>query len=184
MTTTYFTSDTHFGHKNIIRYDNRPFSSIEEHDEQLIENWNRTVNPNDIIYHLGDFGFGNRDYLQSVIDRLNGYICLIYGNHDKPVKQLLNLFSWHGQYKEIYIEPKELVILFHYPIESWNKRHYKSIHLHGHCHHTLKNILPRRIDVGTNGWDYTPVSSKQITDFINNSLTKEKEIDGHDGRTR
>ncbi len=75
-------SDTHFGHANVIDYCNRPFSSVEEMDETLIENWNSTVNKNDVVIHLGDFGLGNKDYIKSIIERLNGKKILILGNHD------------------------------------------------------------------------------------------------------
>ena len=79
---TFFISDTHFCHTNILKYDNRPFSSIEEHDENLIENWNSRVTNKDIVYHLGDFGFGQKDKLQDIFNRLKGRKRLIRGNHD------------------------------------------------------------------------------------------------------
>jgi len=77
----FFTSDTHFGHKHILEFCKRPFSSIEEHDEQLIANWNSVVGVDDTIFHLGDFGFGGYPFWKKIVDQLNGHIILVIGNH-------------------------------------------------------------------------------------------------------
>ena len=75
--TTFFTADTHFGHKNVIRYCNRPFASATEMDERLIENWNKIVGPDDLIYHLGDFTLLGEDLAAGYFQRLNGKIHII-----------------------------------------------------------------------------------------------------------
>lgn len=80
---TWFTSDTHFGHPNIIKYCNRPFKNIGEHDYFLIQRWNERVSSEDTVYHLGDFcfkknGMGAKFYLS----QLNGKIIVVRGNHD------------------------------------------------------------------------------------------------------
>ena len=80
--TVYFSSDTHFNHKNILKYTNRPFSSIEEHDEGMIKNWNDTVGPEDEIYFLGDFSLGSTDNAMAALRRLHGRKHLIWGNHE------------------------------------------------------------------------------------------------------
>lgn len=81
--TTWFTSDTHFYHTNIIKYCDRPFSDVNEMNEKIIRNWNERVMPNDLVFHLGDFGLFKRDKRpESVLNRLNGRIYLIRGNHD------------------------------------------------------------------------------------------------------
>ena len=80
---TFFTSDTHFGHANIIRLCNRPFKDVEEMNEKLVENWNRVVPEDGTVFHLGDFAFGGSGLWNSVIPRLNGQIYLIIGNHDR-----------------------------------------------------------------------------------------------------
>jgi len=90
--TTWFTSDTHFGHANIIRYSNRPYDTTEEHDEALIANWNFSVQPNDEVYHLGDFSFGNK--AMEILPRLNGIIHLIKGNHDHRLSRAELAFVW------------------------------------------------------------------------------------------
>jgi len=86
----YLTSDTHFGHYNIIKYCNRPFKSVEEMNEKLIHNWNEIVKPEDLVHFLGDFCFRNSpggnqgepfkyEYYAS---KLNGNITFYLGNHD------------------------------------------------------------------------------------------------------
>ena len=80
----WFTSDTHFGHKNIIKFSERPFSDVEEMDEVMIRRWNEVVGKDDTVYHLGDFAFLSTGKLRQLISRLNGKICLVNGNHDGP----------------------------------------------------------------------------------------------------
>ena len=78
----FIISDTHFGHESVIKYCNRPFSSVEEMDATLIKNWNETVSNRDTVLHLGDFGFGKKEYIREIIGKLNGKKILIKGNHD------------------------------------------------------------------------------------------------------
>ena len=78
---TFFTSDTHFNHANIIKFCNRPFKDVEQMNETLIANWNRVIGPNDTVFHLGDFCLGGAAEWTKVLDRLNGKIYLIMGNH-------------------------------------------------------------------------------------------------------
>lgn len=146
--TTFFTSDTHFHHKNIIKFQkNRgDFQEVGEMNEVLIEAWNSKVSKNDIVYHLGDFSFGSFNKAVEILDRLNGRITLIRGNHD----------VWLGEnkvcpiavcsYLEIMIQ-KEHIILCHFPLEVWHRCTYGSYHFHGHCHGRLNSIF-RRLDVG------------------------------------
>lgn len=77
----WFTSDTHFGHKNVLKYCGRPFKTVEEMDEALIANWNAIVKPDDVIYHLGDVAMSIKA-VKRVLPRLNGHKILIVGNHD------------------------------------------------------------------------------------------------------
>jgi len=158
----YFTADTHFGHNNVIKYCNRPFSDTTEMDEQLITNWNEVVKSNDTIYHLGDFGFCSREHMQHIFNRLNGKKHLILGNHDdNRVKKL----GWESvdYYKELKYNGLKF-ILFHYPIESWNGKHHRFLHLHGHIHDNIvDNCEGTRYNVGVDVWNYRPVS---IEEFI------------------
>ena len=79
----FFTSDTHFNHTNIIRFCNRPFKDVSHMNETIISNWNRVVSPEDIVFHLGDFCLGGSAEWVNVLNRLNGKIYLISGNHDR-----------------------------------------------------------------------------------------------------
>ena len=81
----FFTSDTHFGHTNIMKYCKRPFETVEEMDQTIIDNWNSVVRPEDIVFHLGDFGFCGSLRLREIVDQLNGKIYLITGNHDRKM---------------------------------------------------------------------------------------------------
>lgn len=78
----FFTSDLHFGHKNIIKFCNRPWDTTEEMDEALIANWNSVVGDNDIVFDLGDFAFATNRRWKDILERLNGRHYLILGNHE------------------------------------------------------------------------------------------------------
>lgn len=91
---TFFISDTHFGHANILKYEpqHRPFATIEEHDEELVRRWNSVVRPKDTVWHLGDVLFGVEAF--DTLGRLNGTKNLILGNHDKyPITKYTNSFK-------------------------------------------------------------------------------------------
>lgn len=168
----WFTSDSHFSHKNILQYDNRPFNCIREHDETLIQNWNNVVKPEDTIYHLGDVAFGSSGYIHSILARLNGHKHLLWGNHDRRTLKghLLNYFESKNNYLELKID-KQLIILCHYSFEVWNKKSHNSYHLFGHSHNKLK-VLPGvlKYDVGVVGNNYTPVSYDTIKQIMNEKL--------------
>jgi calcineurin-like phosphoesterase family protein len=82
----FFTSDTHFGHKNIIKYSNRPFKDVDDMNWQIVNNWNKTVSPDDVVYHLGDVALGPWTEWDNILTRLNGYKILVVGNHDRIFK--------------------------------------------------------------------------------------------------
>lgn len=153
MGNTWFVSDTHFGHKNIIKYSNRPFNSVEEMDALMIQNWNKLVKPNDTVYHLGDFAFGKFEFVRDVIRELNGKKHLILGNHDKIIREYtsilagaMSLLEGVCEYREVNV-PGTLIVLAHYGHRVWNKSHRGSIHLYGHSHGTLPP-LGKSVDVG------------------------------------
>ena len=131
MGRTYLISDTHFNHKNIIKYENRPFSDVNEMNEEIIKKWNFIVEKNDKIFHLGDFGFGSKEYLIKIIKRLNGNKTLIMGNHDK--KRSCK-FWYEVGFNEVYRYPilySENFILSHEPLR-FVPGNFKNIH--GHLH--------------------------------------------------
>lgn len=184
MTNLFFTSDTHFGHKNIIKYSGRPFESVEEMDEAIIENWNKVVKPNDEIWHLGDFAFANEDRVREILGRLNGKKHYIWGNHDQVIEKLGGIgrsryFESVQDYKELKMNGRKL-ILFHYPIFSWNGAHKGSWMIHGHCHNSVNwaNENTTRIDVGVDNFNYTPASYEDVAEQL-----RKKEynvVDHHD----
>ncbi len=139
----YYISDTHFYHKNIIKLSNRPFSTLEEMHDILIENWNNIVTNEDTVYFLGDFSFKtNQNKATQILKQLNGIKYFIKGNHDKP--QWLNRMKEQGLIEDWYnlLEIKDNgrdVILCHYPLHSWNKMYRGSYHLYGHVHKNTVN---------------------------------------------
>ena len=112
----FFTSDTHFGHERIIQFCKRPFTSVQEMDEKLIENWNKVVGPNDYVFHLGDFCFKGSQYWDRILNQLNGHKFLIIGNHDlKNLKDgAMFKFDWVGMQAYIQIAGRS-VYLNHFP---------------------------------------------------------------------
>lgn len=147
MTEIWFTSDTHFGHANIIHLSQRPFASLEEMHEGLIEAWNKSVRANDLVYHMGDFAFRPAGQFTA---RLNGRIHLIRGNHDKDKALRDGRFEW---VKDVYVlkgfgrTQDARFWLSHYPHRAWPYSHQGSYHLHGHCHGNLPR-WGRSMDVG------------------------------------
>jgi len=92
----WFTADTHFGHGNVIRYNKRPYSSGSEMDTVLIENWNKAIQPNDTIYHLGDFTLQGKKLAEHYFSRLNGRIHVVPGGHDRSWNKKYDFFSRSG----------------------------------------------------------------------------------------
>lgn len=88
---TFFTSDHHFGHANIIRYCGRPYASVGEMNFDMTRRWNEVVQPGDRVYYLGDFAMGDRSAWPAYVGRLNGHIELVLGNHDKSKATMLGV---------------------------------------------------------------------------------------------
>lgn len=152
----FFISDTHFDHKNIIKYSNRPFDSVEEMNEQMVARWNAKVHPNDRIFHVGDFGFSPRSKLQKIFDRLNGHKYLIRGNHDHEAARL-DGWGWVRDMYETKIDGKH-VVLCHYGMRVWNQSHRGAIQLFGHSHGSLPGTnqsMDVGVDTGNNFYPYS-----------------------------
>ncbi len=169
MQTTFFTSDQHFSHFNIIKYCNRPFSSTEEMDEHMIEKWNSVVKKGDIVYHLGDFqitGYSKKhvDVVSKTLRRLNGNKILISGNHDSPA--VLSAPEWSKVYRLHHINVNDQrIILCHYPMRSWQFRGHGAWQLFGHCHNNMQipdNEYSCDVGVDVPAWGFTPVSFEQL----------------------
>lgn len=158
--TIWFTADNHFGHKNIIKYCNRPFKSAADMDQAMIANWNRVVHANDMVFHLGDVAFMEVGKAKHILQGLHGKIVLITGNHDKTRLETLPRWEAVHNYLETTIEGQRIV-LSHYAMEDWNGAFHGSWMLHGHSHGRLDKGN-NRVDVGVDCWNYTPVSFEEL----------------------
>jgi len=167
--TVWFTSDTHFSHTNIIKYCNRPFSSVVEMNETLVDNWNRVVKKGDVVYHLGDVSMHmNNEQFCQLFSRLHGTKKLVLGNHDRHINKttLLKCFAKVEHMMSDTVDGT-YVIMCHYPLRAWDKQHYGSLCLHGHVHGKLDNCsLKNSIDVGTDSWNFTPCNIDQIRERL------------------
>jgi len=153
----YFSSDKHFNHKNILRYSNRPFSTVEEMNEEIIGRHNSRVNPEDTVYDLGDFAFSNHKYFLS---RLNGNIIRIKGSHDRDMKSPRMLVIKPEGLLDEYGNQRSIT-LCHYAMRTWETSHYGSFHLFGHSHGNLEPY-GLSFDVGVDCWNYYPVSLDEV----------------------
>lgn len=162
---TYFTSDTHFGHGGILRWSGRPFPNAEEMDKELIRRWNETVKPEDTVYHLGDFGFhSTAEQLDPILGQLNGEIHLVLGNHDYN-PDIEKFAYWRISSFQDYLETTvdgQPLVLCHYPMSEWNGSFRGTWHLYGHAHNQWPKSRWKRLDVGVDGHDYRPWSMAEI----------------------
>lgn len=196
---TYFTSDPHYGHHNVIGFCNRPFRDVFHMNETMISNWNDIVTPEDTVYILGDFSMSFH-YVTTCAPRLLGNKILIAGNHDhvhsghkksnKPEKHA-NMIQEYVKYG-LTPAPEEGRITLgnvefkvsHFPF--WNAEYkdtrYQQLRpkdeniplLHGHVHQHWKAVKTTKgtvqINVGVDVWDYKPISEAQILETYEEAL--------------
>ncbi len=179
----FFTSDLHFGHENVIRFDNRPFATVEEMDAELIRRWNAKVGKGDLVYVLGDLIWKTRNGdAHELIKSLNGQIVLIKGNHDRFLHNAKAKDALAGikDYDDICVTLEDgtvrRCILSHYYMPMYNGHRHQAIHLHGHSHFTEEADIEREIskdlnerglsnqvfNVGCMYWNYAPVTLDDI----------------------
>lgn len=179
----YFTADTHYWHRNIIRFCQRPFENIYHMNETLINNYNNLIKENDEVYFIGDFALCNTKLATNILERLKGKKFLLRGNHDKILTKnipigLSKQIEWVKDYYELEIK-KTFFVLFHYAMKTWNRSHYGSIHLYAHSHGKLEEDCSSSLDVGVdavakryaiNGIkskeDYRPLSINEVIKII------------------
>lgn len=154
-----FISDTHFNHENIIRYCHRPFKSVRQMNTTLIKNWNDTVGPEDLVFHVGDLAKGAKPLLW--LRPLNGHIVFIRGSHDQTGIPLFVL-HYHGL----------PFLIIHNPAHApWD---WPGWVIHGHIHNNDMEWYPfinherRTVNVSAELVDYTPVSLGEIEEAITN----------------
>lgn len=197
----FFTSDLHFGHKNILNFAKpRPFSTIQEHDKAIIDNWNSVVKDNDIVYILGDLALGlNMEQLEINLKALKGHKHLIIGNHDKPKQYAYflnnNLLESMKEYMSIKLVDKVgreyECILFHYPILEPNHvfctpqvgKIGPTCHFYGHIHNMndydeiYKNLGFRAAHIGLDVSDkypntkaFTPINFEDLLTWFDENF--------------
>lgn len=199
--TIWFTGDQHFGHINIIKYANRPFASIEEHDAMIIERHNEVVGPDDVVYNLGDVCLGRGKEAQHYFSQLNGQIQVLGypWHHDKrwlpklfasisqvhfgesPYSSKGGIYAVEILLPMVILEFKEFsktkfpkaIVLCHYQIARWDRRHYNSWHLFGHSHGKVSGE-GLSFDVGVDCWDFAPVPLYKVAEIM-----KERENENH-----
>ena len=180
----WFTSDLHFGHRNVIRFCDRPWENEKDMERGLIDNWNETVKSEDIVFVLGDtFWFNDSHRIKKVLSQLNGKnIFMIPGNHDE-------FESYHRVDDPRIIlcqdvvcvwisepnRPLKEIWLSHYPMMTWPHRERGAYQFFGHIHSKpgktdgVDQDLPlhwNQLDVGCDFWDYKPVSLTKLESII------------------
>lgn len=176
---SYFSSDYHFDHENVIRFDKRPFKTIDEMNEAIIANHNAIVTSEDDFYFLGDFSF-NPQKAEERMSRINGNKFFIRGNHDKD--KMIKLYEKHGTYlgelKEVVINGQRIT-LCHYAMKVFNQSHRKAWHLYGHSHLSLPDDeTSLSFDIGIMGNDYKPYSFDDVQRRMNKKKWEPKDHHG------
>ena len=170
----YYISDTHLGHYNIIRLCNRPFSSVEEMDETIINNWNNVVKDTDTVYIGGDFCYKSGKDPVEYLKRLNGHKHLLVGNHDKSVLKNPTARRYFESTKDIMniTDEDKRVVLCHYPMVEWDGFFRGAIHLYGHIHNNISNNtygivknIPNCYNIGADVLGFTPRTLKEIIEI-------------------
>ena len=168
----FFTSDTHFGHKNIIKYCFRPFESAEEMDNCLIKNWNDVVRPSDRVFVIGDVFLCQPQKAKKYINSLNGYKILILGNHDRSPRTMMDCGFDECHYQYTYEMPDgSPILLQHYPIPELLYPDHKLL-VHGHVHEEPK-FRGKKINVCTDLWGYKPIPLSYIKNYMDSHKEKD-----------
>lgn len=186
--TYWFTADCHFHHTNIIKYCNRPFATVEQMNEVLISNWRNTVKPDDIVFHIGDFCFANKEITGRIINVLTGNIIFLKGNHEghpkSIIESLIIRYEGHSIHLNHYPERANplMVSLCGHVHEKW-LIHYHYIcqidKLPIHISARFQNEPTKEkgfpiINVGVDRWDYHPVSFDKIEKLIRGKYDEKK----------
>lgn len=174
---TYFISDTHFGHKNILKYDNCPHANLEEYNNDIITKWNNTVKDTDIVWFLGDLAMtNNKQVLTEYISKLNGKKFMIKGNHDnRPTS-----FYREAGFIECYDHPiilKGFFILSHEPMYMTPDMPYFNIYGHVHIHPAYITKTPNTMCVCACRHNYTPVRIPAYDTYQKPEDTVNKELE-------
>lgn len=158
---TFFTSDTHFGHSDIIQFSNRPFFDVSDMNAALIDHWNKRVSTSDVVYHLGDFAMGR--FGHKFFSELNGYKVLVRGNHDQSVTRMLDM-GWNEVHNGLKIELDGFRLqMTHKPPQNPKQALKVDYWLCGHVHQAWKR-KGNVINVGVDVRNYQPVILQELID--------------------
>lgn len=168
MQMNYYISDLHLLHENVLRFDNRPFESLEQMHETLVHNWNKKVTNGDTVYILGDISMrGNKEALISLVATLKGKKILIKGNHDDVSDyRYQQLFYQICDYKEVHDAVDGInydLVLCHYPIFSWKKMGRGAILLYGHTHDSEEDVFFQKCLSEMNNNECRHAYKKEVT---------------------
>lgn len=157
MPATWFTSDFHLGHFNIIRYCERPFADTQAMNAAIVDRLNACVQPNDVLYFLGDFCLGRRDDVEAYRNRIScRTIHFVEGNHDKMTRQLQHLFASWNSLADV-CAGKQRIVLCHYAMRVWPHHARGAWHLYGHSHGNLPDDpMSLSMDIGVDTHDFRP----------------------------
>jgi calcineurin-like phosphoesterase family protein len=177
----YIISDLHVNHKSIIGFSQRPFKSVNEMNEAIIDNWNSVITHNDRVFLLGDVMFSREfdEILKLLLKTLNGKIILILGNHDVPLEKLFKKNQYRVPDHKLFIIGHILdtkvdfgcntfikSVMCHYPLYSWNASMNGRPHFYGHVHNnTIKNDKVNHYNVSAEVLNYTP---SKFSDVLTN----------------
>lgn len=176
----WFTSDEHYGHRNIIKFCKRPFDNVDDMREELIANHNARVGVNDETFHLGDMFWNTllMDECLNILKRLNGRHYLIRGNHDERAEQMMNGTNWLllGAKKFEWLKDVHMfrengikIWLSHYAHRVYPSSHKNAYHLYGHTHGVLPDFR-LSMDVGVDATmgsnSFAPYSLDEIHNIM------------------
>ena len=156
----FFTADEHLGHTNILKYNDRPWDTVEEMDEGIIRRFNFAVAPGDTTVHAGDFCWLNnkKDVYKTYVSRLNGSHIFLRGSHDHWLPDSAK-YIWRKRIDG------ELIMVGHYAMRVWECSHYNSWQLFGHSHGRL-NTVGKQFDIGVDNYNYYPVPFDRIKSIM------------------
>jgi len=192
----WFTADLHLGHGNIIKYCQRPFLTAQErdrartdargkwrvsddtiraHDEGLLDAINARIEPNDILWMLGDFCWGGLVEATEYRDRIRcRNVHMVWGNHDhRSIRPLFGDAIEQGMIRVAGVD----IWLCHYPMRTWDRRFHGSWHIYGHVHgrftaEDARNVSMLTRDVGVDACNYQPISFEELREYMNPRIEK------------
>ena len=171
----YYISDLHFGHRNVIGMDGRPFETVEQMDETLIRLWNERVTDEDDVYIIGDFAYRNGNTASWYLRQLKGRKRLVIGNHDRLMIQDAKAMEYFISVEKMIrvVDNDRVVSLCHFPVAEWNGKRHGGYHVHGHLHNRRDEVyefmsrFEKALNAGYMLNGYHPVT---LDELIENNL--------------